>query len=87
MVEQRCPKFLIKFPAESVQPLQPTDIEKLCDFGYDIVQVHSRLGGGYYMAGREFELAELKLLEDCTASTRSFSSGSWNERAPMNQPR
>ena len=37
------------------------DIEKLCDFGYDIIQVQSRLGGGYYMAGREFELAELKL--------------------------
>ena len=46
------------------------DIEKLCDFGYDIVQVQSRLGGGYYMAGREFELAELKLLVDAVQSSR-----------------
>ena len=46
------------------------DVEKLCDFGYDIVQVHSRLGGGYYMAGREFELAELKLLVDAVQSSR-----------------
>lgn len=46
------------------------DMEKLCDFGYDIVQVQSRLGGGYYMAGREFELAELKLLVDAVQSSR-----------------
>lgn len=46
------------------------DIEKLCDFGYDIVQVQSRLGGGYYMASREFELAELKLLVDAVQSSR-----------------
>lgn len=46
------------------------DVEKLCDFGYDIIQVHSRQGGGYYMAGREFELAELKLLVDAVQSSR-----------------
>lgn len=46
------------------------DMEKLCEFGYDIVQVQSRLGGGYYMAGREFELAELKLLVDAVQSSR-----------------
>ncbi len=50
------------------------DIEKLCDFGYDIVQVHSRLGGGYYMAGREFELAELKLLVDAVQSSRFLTT-------------
>jgi len=50
------------------------DIEKLCDFGYDIVQVHSRLGGGYYMASREFELAELKLLVDAVQSSRFITS-------------
>ena len=57
------------------------DIEKLCDFGYDIVQVRSRLGGGYYMASREFELAELKLLVDAVQSSRfitSRKSRSWN---------
>lgn len=46
------------------------DMEKLCDFGYDIVHVQSRLGGGYYMASREFELAELKLLVDAVQSSR-----------------
>lgn len=50
------------------------DIEKLCDFGYDIVQVHSRLGGGYYLAGREFELAELKLLVDAVQSSRFITT-------------
>ena len=50
------------------------DMEKLCEFGYDIVQVHSRLGGGYYMAGREFELAELKLLVDAVQSSRFITT-------------
>lgn len=50
------------------------DIEKLCDFGYDIVQVRNRLGGGYYMASREFELAELKLLVDAVQSSRFITS-------------
>ena len=51
------------------------DMEKLCDFGYDIVQVQSRLGGGYYMAGRVFELAELKLLVDAVQSSRFLTIG------------
>lgn len=50
------------------------DIEKLCDFGYDIIQVHSRLGGGYYMAARDFELAELKLLVDAVQSSRFITT-------------
>lgn len=50
------------------------DIEKLCEFGYDIIQVHSRLGGGYYMAGRDFELAELKLLVDAVQSSRFITT-------------
>lgn len=50
------------------------DMEKLCDFGYDIVQVQNRLGGGYYMAGREFELAELKLLVDAVQSSRFITT-------------
>ena len=50
------------------------DIEKLCDFGYDIVQVRSRLGGGYYRGSREFELAELKLLVDAVQSSRFITS-------------
>ena len=50
------------------------DIAKLVDFGYDIIQVHSRLGGGYYMAGRDFELAELKLLVDAVQSSRFITT-------------
>lgn len=50
------------------------DIAKLCDFGYDIIQVHSRVGGGYYLAGREFELPELKLLVDAVQSSRFITT-------------
>ena len=50
------------------------DMEKLCDFGYDIIQVHSRQGGGYYLAAREFELAELKLLVDAVQSSRFITT-------------
>lgn len=46
------------------------DIEKLCEFGYDIIQVSNRQGGGYYMGSREFELPELKLLVDAVQSSR-----------------
>lgn len=46
------------------------DIECLITFGYDIVNVKAREGGGYYLAGREFELPELKLLVDAVQSSR-----------------
>ncbi|MBR1855425.1 MAG: WYL domain-containing transcriptional regulator [Lachnospiraceae bacterium] len=46
------------------------DIAQLVDFGYDIVQVSNRRGGGYYFASREFEVAELKLLVDVVQSSR-----------------
>ncbi len=47
------------------------DIAKLQDFGYDIIQSsENRNGAGYYMASREFELAELKFLVDAVQSTR-----------------
>lgn len=46
------------------------DISCLQQFGYDIMQLQSRQGGGYYLAGREFELAELKLLVDAVQSSR-----------------
>lgn len=47
-----------------------SDIASLVDFGYDIIQVSSRRGGGYYLASRTFELAELKLLVDVVQSSR-----------------
>lgn len=50
------------------------DIAKLCDFGYDIIQMNSRAGGGYYLASREFELPELKLLVDAVQSSRFITT-------------
>lgn len=50
------------------------DIEKLRDFGYDIISVSSRQGGGYYLASREFELPELKLLVDAVQSSRFITT-------------
>ncbi len=46
------------------------DIAKLQDFGYDIIKKENRNGGGYYLASRKFELAELKLLVDAVQSSR-----------------
>lgn len=50
------------------------DINALVDFGYDILQVSNRRGGGYYLASRDFELAELKLLVDAVQSSRFITS-------------
>ncbi|MDE7222203.1 MAG: WYL domain-containing protein [Acetatifactor sp.] len=50
------------------------DICCLQQFGYDILQRHSRQGGGYYMASRDFELAELKLLVDAVQSSKFITS-------------
>lgn len=46
------------------------DIARLQDYGYDIIQKENRNGGGYYLASREFELVELKLLVDAVQSSR-----------------
>ena len=50
------------------------DMECLAEFGYDVVQVQSRLGGGYYLGSREFELPELKLLVDAVESSRFITA-------------
>ena len=44
------------------------DIEELQEFGYDILQ--NKAIGGYYLASREFELPELKLLVDAVQSSK-----------------
>lgn len=46
------------------------DIACLVDFGYDIVNIKQRIGGGYYLACRDFELPELKLLVDAVQASR-----------------
>lgn len=50
------------------------NVARLIDYGYDILQVSSRQGGGYYLASREFEIAELKLLVDAVQSSRFITT-------------
>ncbi|HOO27188.1 MAG TPA: WYL domain-containing protein [Lachnospiraceae bacterium] len=47
-----------------------SDIEELIHFGIDIEKSGGRRNAGYYVAGREFELAELKLLVDAVQSSK-----------------
>ena len=49
------------------------DIVALQDFGVDIVSQKGR-GAGYYVASRDFELAELKLLVDAIQSSRFITA-------------
>lgn len=49
------------------------DIEALCDFGVDILKV-SEKPGGYYLAERDFELAELKLLVDAVQASKFITT-------------
>lgn len=46
------------------------DMEKLREFGCDVLVNSSRNGGGYYLGSREFEMPELKLLVDAVQSSR-----------------
>jgi len=55
------------------------DVRSLTEFGYDIELNPSRLGGGYYVASREFELPELKLLVDAVVSSRFVTQKKSNE--------
>lgn len=56
-----------------------SDITQLLDFGCDIVLVKSKSGGGYYLAGRDFELAELKLLVEAVQASRFLTAGKSRE--------
>ena len=46
------------------------DVEALRDFGLDIIQTQSGRNHGYYVASRDFELPELKLLVDSVQSSK-----------------
>lgn len=46
------------------------DINCLIDFGVDIVFDSARNNGGYYLASRDFELPECKLLVDAVSASR-----------------
>lgn len=48
------------------------DLHALADYGYDVVNRRGR-GGGFFLASRTFELAELKLLVDAVQSSKFIS--------------
>ena len=50
------------------------DVQTLRDFGYDIITTKKKGNSGYYMASRDFELAELKLLVDAVQSTKFITA-------------
>lgn len=50
-----------------------TDLEQLAVFGMDIIRVKGRQGG-YYLASRQFELAELKLLVDAVQASKFITT-------------
>ncbi len=54
------------------------DLEALCTFGLDIKQLKGNTSG-YYVASREFELPELKLLADAVTSSRFLTEKKSNE--------
>lgn len=51
-----------------------SDINNLLDFGVDIVYNPARIGGGYYVASRDFELPELKLLVDAVCASKFITA-------------
>lgn len=67
------PVLLEKLRAEEISAERKSvysDIGCLVDFGVDIVYDQTRGSGGYYLASRDFELAELKLLVDAVSASR-----------------
>ncbi len=54
------------------------DMDTLRDFGYDIVLTKGK-NGGYFLASREFEAAELKVLVDAVQASRFITAKKSNE--------
>ena len=65
---ERLEQYDIKAERKSIY----SDIAILKDFGMDILKSGSK-GEGYYLASREFELAELKLLVDAVSASKFIS--------------
>lgn len=70
MSTQRLIDELARYDIKAERKSIYDDINCLIHFGYDIINVKSRTEGGYYLAGREFELPELKLLVDAVQASR-----------------
>ncbi len=67
------PEIVKKLDALDIKAERKTiynDIECLRDYGVDVLQKKSRTDGGYYLASRDFELAELKLLVDAVQASK-----------------
>lgn len=67
------PVLLEKLKAEEISAERKSiysDINCLIDFGVDIVFDPAKGNGGYYLASRDFELPELKLLVDAVCASR-----------------
>lgn len=67
------PVLLEKLRAEEINAERKSiyrDIDRLMEFGADIAYDSARESGGYYLASREFELPELKLLVDAVSASR-----------------
>ena len=70
MSAQKLIEELAKYDVKAERKSIYDDMNQLIDFGYDIILTKSRVNGGYYMASREFELAELKLLVEVVQSSK-----------------
>lgn len=70
MSAQQLIEELAKYDIKAERKSIYDDMNQLIDFGYDIILTKSRTNGGYYMASREFELAELKLLVEVVQSSK-----------------
>lgn len=70
MSAQKLIEELAKYDVKAERKSIYDDMNQLIDFGYDIILTKSKVNGGYYMASREFELAELKLLVEVVQSSK-----------------
>lgn len=71
---QRLIDELAKYDIKAERKSIYDDINCLNYFGFDILNIKSRTEGGYYLASREFELPELKLLVDAVQSSRFITA-------------
>lgn len=60
---------LAEFDIKAERKAIYNDMECLCDFGYDIINIPGK-NGGYYLGNRRFSLPELKLLVDAVQSSK-----------------
>lgn len=65
--------YLSRFDIRAERKSIYTDIDLLIDFGMDIIKVKKH-SGGYYLASRQFELAELKLLVDAVQASKFITT-------------